>query len=82
MADYNNLTPARPRLAVEPCWMCGTRLPVIEMVADGGSACDSVRWYCHDVKGCTERWTTRTATPTPGPSGSAGTSETRVAAEM
>lgn len=57
MADYSNLTPARAGPAVEPCWMCGIRLPVTQMVADGGSACDSVRWYCHDVKGCTKRWT-------------------------
>jgi len=49
MAGYGNLTPARPRPAVAPCRMCGICLPVAQMVADGGSACDSVRWYCHDV---------------------------------
>jgi hypothetical protein len=58
-ADYEYLPAARPQPAVEPCWMCGARLPVTQMVADGGSGCDSVRWYCADVRGCTERWTTR-----------------------
>lgn len=29
------------------------------MLADGGSACTNVRWYCLDTAGCTERWTTR-----------------------
>jgi hypothetical protein len=59
MADHETLALARPRPAVEACWMCGIRLPVTQMVADGGDACGSVRWYCRDVRGCTERWTTR-----------------------
>jgi hypothetical protein len=63
MADYEHLTLARPHPGVEPCWLCGIRLPVGQMLADGGSACDSVRWYCGDVRGCTERWTTRRAQP-------------------
>jgi hypothetical protein len=29
------------------------------MVADGGSACLDLRWYCLDTLGCTERWTSR-----------------------
>ena len=33
------------------------------MVADGGSACADVRWYCLDKRGCTERWTARSARP-------------------
>jgi hypothetical protein len=48
--------------------MCGTRLPVAQMVADGGSACKNLRWYCLNVRVCTERWTTR-ATPDPGRGG-------------
>jgi hypothetical protein len=66
MADYEHLTLARPRPAAEPCWLCGIRLPVTQMVADGGGACNSVRWYCADVRGCTERWTTRRVQPPSG----------------
>jgi hypothetical protein len=43
----------------ESCWMCGIRLRADQMVADGGSACPDVRWYCLDTRGCTQRWTTR-----------------------
>jgi hypothetical protein len=39
--------------------MCGIRLPADQMVADGGSACLDLRWYCRDTLGCTERWTSR-----------------------
>ena len=42
---------------VKSCWMCGIRLPASQMVADGGSACHDVRWYCRDTWGCTRRWT-------------------------
>ena len=41
--------------------MCGIRLYPGQMVADGGSACADVRWYCLDMRGCTERWTSRLA---------------------
>lgn len=52
--------------------MCGIQLPVAQMVADGGSACVTVRWYCLDTQSCTERWTTRRGRPSAatGPSGS------------
>jgi hypothetical protein len=43
---------------VVPCWLCGTRLSQYQMLPDGGSACDDVRWYCRDTRACTERWTT------------------------
>ncbi len=43
------------------CWMCGIRLPADQMVADGGSACPDLRWYCRDTWACTERWTWRSA---------------------
>ena len=46
---------------VGSCWMCGIRLPVRQMVADGGSACHDVRWYCRDTWACTGRWTSRSA---------------------
>jgi hypothetical protein len=41
--------------------MCGIRLPANQMVADGGSACADLRWYCLDTWACTERWTSRSA---------------------
>lgn len=42
---------------IRSCWMCGIHSPVGRMVADGGSACPDVRWYCRDTWGCTQRWT-------------------------
>ncbi len=44
---------------IESCWMCGIRVRVDELVADGGSACRDVRWYCRDMRGCAQRWTRR-----------------------
>ena len=73
MADHERLTlaPAGPAV-VKPCWMCGVRLPVGQMVADGTtSACTDVRWYCRDTRGCTERWTTRPARPAESGQGTA-----------
>lgn len=46
---------------VKSCWLCGIRLAAHHMVADGGSACADVRWYCLDTRGCTERWTSHQA---------------------
>jgi len=46
---------------VRSCWMCGIRLPVRQLMADGGDACPDVRWYCRDVWGCTRRWTSHPA---------------------
>lgn len=43
--------------------MCGIQLPAAQMVADGGSACVTVRWYCRDTQACTERWTSRRGRP-------------------
>jgi hypothetical protein len=43
------------------CWMCGIRLPADQMVADGGSACPNLRWYCRDTLACTGRWTSASA---------------------
>lgn len=54
--------PRQPDLAherhdrIERCWLCGIRLPVAQMVPDGGSACADVRWYCRDQRACTSRW--------------------------
>lgn len=47
---------AARRSAVVSCWMCGIHLHQSQMVADGGSACDDVRWYCKDARACSERW--------------------------
>ena len=44
---------------IESCWLCGIRVRVDQLVADGGSACPDVRWYCRDMRGCTQRWTLR-----------------------
>jgi hypothetical protein len=62
MPDQERLSyaPAGPG-AVQPCWLCGIRLPAEHMMADGGSACADVRWYCLDKQACTERWTTHSA---------------------
>jgi hypothetical protein len=44
-------------LEVAECSMCGVERPLGLLVPDGGEACADVRWYCKDVKTCTERWT-------------------------
>jgi hypothetical protein len=41
---------------IERCWLCGIRLPIAQMIPDGGSACTDVRWYCRDQRACTGRW--------------------------
>ena len=46
------------RAGVVSCWMCGIRLHPSKMMPDGGDWCDDTRWYCRDVKACTQRWTT------------------------
>jgi hypothetical protein len=79
MDDHESLLTARLRPAVERCWLCGVRLPVAQMMADGGDACGNVRWYCRDVRGCTERWTTLPTLPGSGRS-SEGTSPAAAAA--
>jgi hypothetical protein len=59
LADHH----LRP-LEVAECSMCGIARPLGLLVPDGGGACADVRWYCKDVKSCTERWTeAQTATP-------------------
>ncbi len=58
MADQERLIPAQAApTMIKSCWICGIRLPTERMVADGGSACADVRWYCRDMRACTERWT-------------------------
>jgi hypothetical protein len=44
-------------LEVAQCSMCGVTRPLGLLVPDGAQACADVRWYCKDVKSCTERWT-------------------------
>jgi hypothetical protein len=56
-------------LEVAECSMCGVARPLGLLVPDGGSACDAIRWYCKDVKSCTERWVAaRQSTPSRQPS--------------
>jgi hypothetical protein len=57
------------------CWLCGIRLYPGQLVADGGSACADVRWYCLDMRACTERWTSRLAGQADLREGSTGTPE-------
>src|ERR1700730_6647823 len=45
-------------LEVAECTMCGVTRPLGLLVPDGSEACVDVRWYCKDVRSCTERWTT------------------------
>ena len=47
---------AARRGAVVSCWMCGIHLHQNQMMADGGSACDDLRWYCKDARACNDRW--------------------------
>jgi hypothetical protein len=78
MANHERWTLAQPGpAAVRTCWMCGIRLSAGQMVADGTSACADVRWYCLDTRGCTERWTTRSAKPADIGHGSARTTQPR-----
>jgi hypothetical protein len=64
MADQERLIPAQlTSTVIKSCWICGIRLPAERMIADGGSACADVRWYCRDMRACTERWTARPAAP-------------------
>lgn len=60
MADQERVPSAAGVAARRPvvsCWMCGIRLQQHQMLADGGSACGDIRWYCKDTRTCTERWT-------------------------
>lgn len=79
MADYELPALARSQPAVERCWMCGVQLAVTQMVADGGGACGNLRWYCLNVRECTERWTTRAARPDSGHGGGERFSSARAA---
>jgi hypothetical protein len=45
-------------LEVAECSMCGVARPLGLLVPDGNPASTDIRWYCKDVKSCTERWTT------------------------
>jgi hypothetical protein len=80
MADQELLMPAQVGLtAIKSCWICGIHQPVERMVADGGSACADVRWYCRDMRSCTERWTARPGSPGEVQQSAAGPRSTRLA---
>ena len=60
-ADAPTLAPGggnrlRP-LDVGECSMCGIARPLGLLVPDGSPESIDTRWYCKDVKSCTERWT-------------------------
>ena len=75
MSDQQFLAPVRePATAVRSCWLCGIHLSADHMVADGGSACADVRWYCLDTRACTQRWTSPPARSADIRPGAAGTS--------
>lgn len=58
MADQDRVTArSREPAPIRSCWLCGIRLPAGQMVPDGGSACPDLRWYCRNVRACTQRWT-------------------------
>ncbi len=61
MADTRRIPLAANALALDDdvvfCWLCGIRQYSSQMLADGGAACDDIRWYCRDPEACTERWT-------------------------
>jgi len=44
------------RAAVVSCWMCGIGLHASQLVCDGSPSCGDVRWYCKDLRVCTQRW--------------------------
>ncbi len=48
--------PPGPVSRSESCWLCGLTTNTYQLVADGGDACATVRWYCRDTRACTERW--------------------------
>ena len=77
MTDQRRSAPFWEAAPVRSCWMCGIRLRADQMVADGGSACLDLRWYCRDTRACTERWTARSARPAAFPQDTAETPETR-----
>ena len=62
LAVAESPAPAQPGrlrpLAVAPCSLCGTVLPLGLLVPDGGQACADIHWYCKEARSCTERWTT------------------------
>jgi hypothetical protein len=47
------------------CSLCGVARPLGLLVPDGGQSCADVRWYCKDVKSCTERWMEAARAPRP-----------------
>jgi len=62
MTDHHHpAMPGQRPAPVRSCWLCGIRLSASQMVADGGSACPDLRWYCRDTWACTGRWTSHLA---------------------
>lgn len=80
MTDQGRMTVrSREPVPIRSCWLCGIRLSGGQMVPDGGSACPDLRWYCRDIRACTQRWTShavRLAATRQGTAKSSKTSET------
>ena len=56
----HTLAPGEARLRpldVGECSLCGIARPLGLLVPDGHAESIDTRWYCKDVKSCTERWT-------------------------
>jgi hypothetical protein len=66
-------------LEVAVCSMCGVTHPLGLLIPDGSAACADIRWYCKDVKSCTERWT---AALPQGPAASRGEVRPAVSATL
>jgi hypothetical protein len=63
-------------LDVDVCSLCGVARPLGLLVPDGKPESADVRWYCKDVKSCTERWTAaRPLADLGGPAGPVGRPE-------
>jgi hypothetical protein len=61
MAEPTAATPGDHRLRpldAAVCSLCGVARPLGLLVPDGSPESADVRWYCKDVKSCTQRWTT------------------------
>src|SRR6201995_6119505 len=74
---------SRPRpLEVAECSMCGVTHPLGLLVPDGTPACADIRWYCKDVKSCTERWTAALQQPPAAPRGEVRPAASAVSATL
>jgi len=57
----------RRALEVAPCSLCGVARPLGLLVPDSDPTSADVRWYCKDIRSCTERWTAALPRRSAGP---------------